>query len=118
MTSPTARSLLVGLVLLAAPALGACSQVQAIAPVGGDRLALVRFAGNDVLAEQGVAVATYPVCRQDASAVTCTGTTLTGDPIVFSEPAATPLVLTVTVAGRSLYSGSAQAVVDRVSRPT
>ncbi|ODT98965.1 MAG: hypothetical protein ABS81_26685 [Pseudonocardia sp. SCN 72-86] len=103
--------------LLATLALSACSQVAAIAPVGGNREALLRFAGNDVLVAQGVAIRTAPVCTTGQADVVCTGEAVGGDPIRFTGAAGDPLVLVVTVGGRTLYDGPAQDVVDRAARP-
>ncbi len=116
MTRPT-----VGVAVAVAGAvalLAGCSQAAAIAPVGGDRQATIRFAGNDVLAEQAVAVLVSPTCTQDASGVTCTGRTVPGETIRFVCPPGNPALLTVTVADRRLYSGPVQDVIDRAGRPT
>lgn len=106
-------------VLLAALLLASsCSQAAALAPVGGGREALVRFAGNDVLVEGRVSVLRAPACTQDATGVVCTGSTVEGQPIRFAGPPGEPATLVVTVGTQQLYSGSAQDVVDRSGRPS
>ena len=66
-------------VALAAAALllAGCSQVAALAPVGGDRVTGVRYAANDLLVSNGIDVMTAPVCVMATDkGVTCQGTTL------------------------------------------
>lgn len=90
-----------------------CSQIAAIAPVGGNRTAEVRFAGIDVLTAHKVDIRTAPVCVQsDAGAITCEGDTITGERIRFSSSDASPDDLTVTVGSDTLYSGSLQQVLE------
>ncbi|GAY09038.1 hypothetical protein [Pseudonocardia sp. N23] len=104
--------------VVAALALTACSQAAALAPVGGSREALVRFAGNDVLVSSGVAIRTAPVCITGADGVVCTGAAVGGDPIRMTGTPTDPLVLVVTVGGRTLHDGPAQDVVDSAARPS
>ncbi|GAA1871446.1 hypothetical protein GCM10009836_60330 [Pseudonocardia ailaonensis] len=104
--------LVAGLMLLAG-----CSQAAAIAPVSGGREALVRFAGNDVLVAQQVAVLEAPVCAQAGEVVTCSGSTVDGQEIKVAAPAGDPATMTVTVGSRTLYDGPVQAVVDKAGRP-
>ena len=111
------RRLLAPLLLVLVAAAG-CSQVDALAPVGGGREALVRFAGNDVLVTKGVAIRTAPVCRYDAGAVTCEGSTLDGLPIRVTAPPGDPARMTVTVGSRTLYDGGVQEIVDASGRPS
>jgi hypothetical protein len=108
------RAVLLAALLLA----NGCSQAAALAPVGGGREALVRFAGSDVLVERGVPILRAPACTQDAAGVVCTGTTTAGQPIRFEGPPGDPATLVVTVGAQQLYSGSAQDVVDRSGRPS
>lgn len=112
------KRLLGALVAAATLTLAACSQVSALAPVGGNREALLRFAGNDVLVSSGVAIRTAPTCTTGQDDVVCTGEAVGGAPIRFSGAAGDPLVLVVTVGDRTLYDGPAQDVVDRAARPS
>jgi threonine dehydrogenase-like Zn-dependent dehydrogenase len=103
-----------GVLIAAAAVLAGCSQVAAIAPVGGDRLAEVRFAGLDVLTSEDVDVRTAPVCAQAADlTVTCDGDTFDGQAIRVTSPGATPDDLEVVVGARTVYSGSLQAVLEK-----
>jgi hypothetical protein len=94
-------------------ALAGCSQVAAIAPVGGGRVADVRYAANDLLVEAGIEIRTAPVCREADHVVTCAGTTLDGAPIAVESAAGDEDAMTLTVGGDTLYSGSIQDVLDR-----
>lgn len=102
-----------GAALLVGLALAGCSQVDALAPVGGNRLAEVRFAALDVLLDAEVELLTAPVCTMAAAdAVECAGTRADGAAITVSAPAGDPLTMTVLVDGTRLWSGSVAAVLD------
>ncbi|MBN9606764.1 MAG: hypothetical protein J0G30_09155 [Actinomycetales bacterium] len=108
------RGAVLGLLGLAALALTGCSQIAAIAPVGGDHLAEVRYAAIDLLLHAQVDVLTAPVCTQSSDdAVSCTGTTVDGATITVDSPADDPTVLTVTVGSEQVYSGSIQDVLEK-----
>lgn len=99
-------------------AVAGCSQVEAIAPVGGDRLAEVRYAGIDVLVEEGVPILTAPVCTEATDAtVTCVGETVDGDAIEVTSAGTSAGDVTVTVGGSTLYEGSLQSVLEKAMRP-
>ena len=101
-------------VVAAGLVLTGCSQVAAIAPVGGERLATVRFAAIDVLTGAGTDIRTAPVCAQaDDATVTCEGDTFAGDDIRVTAPGASQDDLTVTVGTETLYQGSLQAVIEK-----
>lgn len=94
--------------------LAGCSQVAAIAPVSGERLATVRFAAIDVLTEAGTDILTAPVCTEsDDATITCEGGTFGGDDIRVSSPGSAQDDLTVTVGTDTLYEGSLQAVIEK-----
>ncbi|CAN5452210.1 hypothetical protein BH10ACT7_BH10ACT7_25110 [soil metagenome] len=110
------RRAVLGVVLLVA--LAGCSQIAAIAPVGGDRLAEVRFAANDILIAQGVDVLTAPVCAEAENGdVSCTGETLGGDTIEVSSTDADQNLMTVTVGAREIYSGTIEDALNDALRP-
>jgi hypothetical protein len=106
---------MIALGLAAMVALAGCSQVAAIAPVGGERMATVRYAAIDVLVAAGAAVETAPVCTEDQSdqSVTCTGATVDGAAIGVTSTGADPTVLTVTVGSTTLYSGDIQSALEK-----
>ena len=108
------KRIAVGALVLAS--LAGCSQVAALAPVGGDRMAEVRFAAIDVLLDQGVELREAPVCTTTGDAISCLGSTSDGRAVEASilgagEP------LTVLVDGETLYLGPLMDVLDKAARP-
>lgn len=102
---------------LACLALTGCSQVAAIAPVGGSHQAEVRYAAIDVLLDAEVEILVAPVCETDAAGtVSCAGETVSGESIVVSSPAADPTSVEVTVGSKAIYSGSIMDVLDDAAR--
>lgn len=98
--------------------LAGCSQIAAIAPVGGDHLAEVRFAANDLLLHADIELLTAPACTTAPDgAITCEGETLDGEKIAVESPADDPQSLTVTVGSDTLYSGSIQKALEKSLRP-
>ena len=95
-------------------ALAGCSQIAAIAPVGGSREAEVRYAAIDVLLERGVEVGTAPVCAMvdDDAVISCAGETLDGAPILVESPADAPDTFVLTVDGETLYDGPTADVLE------
>ncbi len=99
-------------------ALPGCSQIAAIAPVGGDHLAEVRFAANDLLLQADIDLLTAPACTTEPDgAITCAGETADGEKITVESPADDQGSLTVTVGADTLYSGSIQEALEKSSRP-
>lgn len=102
----------------AALLLAGCSQLAAIAPVGGNRLSDVRYAANDILVREEIDILTAPVCEEaDDKAVTCSGETVDGDAITVESPADDQTRLTITVGGTVLFEGVIQDVLDEAMRP-
>lgn len=103
---------------LATLLLAGCSQVAALAPVGGDREAGVRYAAIDLLLDAGIEVMTAPVCDQASDkAVTCAGTTLDGQDIRVVSPADDQARMVLTVGTRTVYDGEIQSVLDEAMQP-
>ncbi len=109
---------LFALPLVAVIALAGCSQVAAIAPVGGDHLTEVRFATIDVLQQKGVALEAVPTCTADEGAVSCAGSTASGDDITATSPADDPDSFTVVVGSETIFTGSVSAVIDQAAGVT
>lgn len=102
--------------VVAAASLTACTQVQAIAPVGGTHLEEVRYAGIDVLQSAKIEILTAPVCtRASDGGVSCTGETLTKETITVSSPASAKTTLIVKVGDTTLYDGDLQPVLDKAA---
>jgi hypothetical protein len=53
--------------------LAGCSQVDALAPVGGAGIADLRYATNEVLLEKDVDILVAPVCDGQGLALRCVG---------------------------------------------
>ncbi|UFS60810.1 hypothetical protein [Subtercola endophyticus] len=119
--NPKRRTVSVGLASAAvlALALSGCTQIAAVAPVGGNHQTEVRYAAIDVLTTAGTDILTAPVCAASADGtITCTGATTTGDTITAVSPATDTTVLTVTVGAKTLYSGSILNVLNDAARST
>ena len=99
-----------------AVALSGCSQVESLVPVSGVPEAIVRIAVIDVLLREKVAVLVAPVCTSKGGAITCAGTTMAKEPIAVTSAPKAPFQMTVTVAGREIFTGTAQAVIDEASQ--
>lgn len=107
-----------GVLILAAGLLTGCSQIAALAPVGGNGLAEVRFGAIDVLQEKGIDVLSAPVCISvDAGpAVTCTGTTIDGRNIAVTSSTIAGAELEVVIDGKTLFRGRLSDVLDQAAR--
>lgn len=98
-------------------ALTGCSQVAAIAPVGGSHQAEVRYAAIDVLVDADIEVMVAPVCESDdAGAITCEGETTDGTVISVVSTAADQTSVEVRVGDDVIYSGSIMEVLNRAAR--
>ena len=107
-----------GVCAIAGLALTGCTQVAAIAPVGGDRVAEIRFAANDVLVRESVDIQTAPVCDMASDkAVSCSGETTGGEAISVESSANDQSTMTITIGGTELFSGTIQDVLDEAMRP-
>ncbi|MFD1814333.1 hypothetical protein [Rhodococcus gannanensis] len=115
----TARRAAPAVAFAVAVAVSGCSQIDALAPVGGNAQAEVRFAAIDVLVGAGVEILVAPVCvGASGGDLTCTGETVSGEVISVHSPADSDDMLTVTVGSDVLYSGSVTAVLDAAARET
>jgi hypothetical protein len=99
-------------------ALSGCSQITSLVPVSGVPEATVRIAAIDVLTSQKVAVLVAPVCTAQGDTISCTGTTAAKEPIAVTSAAKAPYAMTVTVAGREIFSGTAQDVIADAGQAT
>lgn len=120
---------------MCAVALVGCSQVASLKQVSGVPITTLQIATNTVLVSQHVRVKEAPICEANAAGdgYECKGSTITGAPIVVTAPEAldvsmTPTVngtpvampegtlampMTVTVAGKVIFKGDAQAVIEK-----
>lgn len=104
------------LLLLVVPLLAGCSQVAALAPVGGDDVAKVRFAAIDLLVADGVEVLDAPFCELDGEAIRCTGSTVAGEAITVDSTTSDDAPLTVVVGSDTLFDGSLNEAVETFMR--
>lgn len=103
----------IGLVAAVSVMLTACSQINALTPVGGDSVTSVRNAVYDVLVAEGIPILVAPTCEPSDSGYLCEGTTLDDQPIVARAAAATPYALTITVDDETIFEGTAEDVLQR-----
>lgn len=104
--------------IVAVTTLAACSQLSALAPVGGNRLAEVRFGAIDVLHERGIDLMTAPACAQtgDGPEISCAGTTADGDDVAVVSDTDDDARLEVSVAGTVVFEGALSEVLDAAAR--
>lgn len=93
--------------------LAGCSQVAALAPVGGDRITSLRIAAVDVLLAEGVQIKVTPVCETGTTDYTCEGSTMSGDTISVTGPVTGDLTMVVKVGDRTVYDGSVATVLEQ-----
>ena len=112
------RAVVALVIACAAVGLGGCSQISALAPVGGNGLSEVRFGAIDVLLQKGIAVLSAPVCAvaDPGPVVTCAGTTTDGRDIAVTSSIAADAQLVVMVGGETIFSGSLVDVLDEAAR--
>ena len=105
------RRMIAGAVLAAS--LCGCSQIDALAPVGGAGIADMRYAVNEVLLEKGVDILVAPVCTGEALELRCTGETMTQETITATSTSEDESTFELVVGTEVLYSGDVQSVLER-----
>lgn len=91
---------------------GCASQLEALAPVGGDDVASVRAAATDVLLANNLEILEAPTCDKSETEITCEGALIDGSAILVTAPLEPFEQMTIIVAGEELYDGSIQQVLD------
>ena len=101
-----------------AVALSGCSEISALAPVGGNALAEVRFGAIDALQARQIDILTAPVCtaEPDTTTVTCEGTTTAGVDIFVRSSTADDATIVVHVGGETIYDGALRDLLDEAAR--
>lgn len=97
-------------------ALAGCSQVEALAPVGGNHMTEIRYAAIDILLAKDIDVLVAPVCEQSGEAVSCTGETADGQEITVTSPADATDTVVVTVGDETVYDGKYWNILDDAVR--
>lgn len=105
------KRLVAGAVLAAA--LCGCSQVDALAPVGGAGIADMRYAINEVLLEKDVDILVAPVCVGQALGLRCVGETTAQETITATSTSEDESTFELVVGTEILYSGDVQSVLER-----
>lgn len=104
-------------VALALAGLSGCSQIDALAPVGGDAIAEVRYGVIDVLLRENVGILEAPTCTAGGgTTVTCSGSTTDGQVIEVVSSTSADATLEITVGGTELFSGPLADVIDEAAR--
>ena len=112
-------SLTLAAVLSAGVLAGCASQLDGLAPVGGDAMTGVKFAATDVLLERKLGILEAPVCTETGDAVSCVGSLTDGAVIsVQADIGTKPHTMTVTVGGSVVYDGEVQSILDEAARAT
>jgi hypothetical protein len=92
--------------------------VSALAPVSGGPITTLTTAAADVLLAQHVRILVAPACVEgDAGAYSCAGTTVDGAPIGVTA-SGTPMQMTVTVGGATLFQGEVDSVIQQAAQVT
>lgn len=110
------RAIAIPAIALAALTLTGCSQVAALAPVGGNAVSEVRYGAIDVLHALGVVIGQAPTCTTRGVVITCAGTTASGQAIAVVSSSDALARLDIEVAGTSVFSGSLQQVLDAAAQ--
>lgn len=98
---------------------GCASQLDGLAPVGGDAMTGVKFAATDVLLEKKFGILEAPVCTEAGNTVSCVGSLTDGAAInVQADIGTKPHTMTVTVGGAVVYDGEVQTVLDEAAHAT
>lgn len=92
--------------------LSGCSQIDALAPVGGAAITTVRNATYDVLIDEDIEILVAPQCSVVSSGFTCEGTTVDGAPIIAEADPEAPYELTIVVGEEVIFEGTAQDVLQ------
>lgn len=95
---------------------GCASQINALAPVSGDTVFIVRTAAVDVLIDEGLSIKQVPICTTDDTGIVCTGTLVDGSDITVTAEGKKPTTMTITVSGDVVFDGSIQQVIDDAAR--
>ena len=113
----TTRSLLAAASIASLTVLltGCASQIDALAPVGGDRMFAVRTAATDLLIEQGYEILKAPICTQTDTEIDCLGELMDGAKVTVHSPIDDATTLTLKVDGETLFDGDYQEVLNKAA---
>jgi hypothetical protein len=103
---------------LAAASLSGCaSQMDGLAPVGGEGITALRIAATDVILAQQLTIRDAPACVQVDGDFSCIGSLTDGDLIQVTAPGPKLTDMTVIIGGDIvIYMGPVQQVLDEAAR--
>lgn len=91
---------------------GCASQIDALAPVGGDDVSMVRTAATTLLLTEELEILNAPQCKKTDTEITCAGELLDGSAVTVTAPTEPFGDITVTVAAEVLYQGDISSVLQ------
>lgn len=103
-----------GLVLITMP--GCASQLDALAPVGGDDISMVRTAATTLLLANDLEVLDAPKCTKSDTEIACNGSLVDGSKVTVQAPTDPFGEITVTVGGEVLFQGQVASVIDKAAQ--
>lgn len=95
---------------------GCASQLAALAPVGGDDLAMVRTASITVLLANNLEMLDAPQCEKSETEITCAGTLFDGSDVLVTAPLDPFGEMTVSVGDVVLFEGDLNTVIESAAR--
>lgn len=101
-----------GLALVLSGVSGCASQLDALAPVGGDDLSMVRTAATTILLANNLEILDAPQCEKSETDITCVGSLFDGSEVLIEAPLEPFGSMTVTVGGSVLFEGDLKKVIE------
>jgi hypothetical protein len=96
---------------------GCASQIDGLAPVGGDKTTALRIAAIDVILAQQLTIRDAPACVQVDGDFNCIGSLTDGDLIQVTAPGPDLTDMTVIIGGDIvIYMGPVQQVLDEAAQ--
>lgn len=105
------RRLIAGVALVLT--LSGCTQVDALAPVGGAGIADMRYATNEVLLENRIDILVAPVCSGEGLELQCIGETVNSETITATSTSKDASTFELVIGTETVYSGDVQTVLER-----
>ena len=110
----TLQGAALGLALITLP--GCASQLDALAPVGGDDISMVRTAATTLLLSNDLEVLDAPKCTKSDTKIACNGSLVDGSAVIVHAPTDPFGEITVTVGGEVLFQGQVASVIDKAAQ--
>jgi len=94
---------------------GCASQLDALAPVGGDDLSMVRSASTTILLANNLEILDAPQCEKSETEIACVGSLLDGSEVLVTAPLDPFGSMTVTVGGSVVFEGDLKKVIEQAA---